>query len=191
MAERIEFKFEVKGFEGLVNRLQIFPDRIQQKAARRAARKGMNIVRDAARAKAKLLDDPDTKKRKIWKNIVTNESGRRGRAIGGIVMKVGVRGGALARPNPTPDAFSIGKATAAGVPAFQSRRKRRTRRLPSSTPHPGGDTRYWRHLEFGTRFMRARTFMLPALMNNAQAVGDKIAEVLNVEIDKLLAGKIT
>jgi HK97 gp10 family phage protein len=176
MAERIQFSVDVKGFEGLINRLRIFPDKIQTKAARRAARKGMNIVRDAARAKAKALDDPESTE-KIWKNIVTNESGRRGRAIGGIVMRVGVRGGALAYPGHT---FGRG-------PAFKPRRKSRARKPPA--PHPGGDTRYWRHLEFGTRFMQARTFMLPALMNNAQAVADKIAVELNVGIDQLLAGR--
>jgi HK97 gp10 family phage protein len=175
MADRIEISIDVKGFSGVIDRMKDFPDRFQQKAARRAARKGMNLVRNAARAKAKTLDEPESKE-KIWKNIVTNESGRRGRAIGGIVMRVGVRGGALAYP-----AHTFGRGA-----AFQSRRKSRARKPPA--PHPGGDTRYWRHLEFGTRFLQARAFMLPALMNNAQAVADKIATELNIELDKLFAG---
>ena len=37
-------------------------------AAMRAARKGMNVVRDAARQNAKAIDDPETSE-KIWRNI--------------------------------------------------------------------------------------------------------------------------
>jgi hypothetical protein len=142
----------------------------------------MNIVRDAARTKAKAIDDPATPKRKIFKNIVTNESARRGRAIGGIVMKVGVRGGALAYPLMTHGR---------GAP-FQPRRKPRASAKPPS-PHPGGDTRYWRHQEFGWRHVGGkhvvgRKFMLQALIENSQKVADKIVQEINIGLDTLFKG---
>lgn len=46
---------------------------------------------------------------------------------------------------------------------------------------------YWRLLEFGTERMRAQPFLRPALENNAQAVGERFANELNAEIDKLVA----
>jgi HK97 gp10 family phage protein len=46
---------------------------------------------------------------------------------------------------------------------------------------------YWRLLELGTERMRAQPFLRPALENNAQAVGERFANELNAEIDKLVA----
>jgi HK97 gp10 family phage protein len=39
-------------------------------------------------------------------------------------------------------------------------------------PGPGGETRYWRMLEFGTRKMAAQPFMRPALEQNQQEAAD-------------------
>jgi HK97 gp10 family phage protein len=58
----------------------------------------MAIVRDAARANAKTLDDPQTAE-KIWKNIVI--AAGKTRNPNEVVMRVGVRGGAsFSNPNP-------------------------------------------------------------------------------------------
>ena len=61
----------------------------------------MNIVRDAARANARAFDDPETKEA-IWKRIVTQESRRRSTGFDGIIMRVGVRGGARSSKSRTP-----------------------------------------------------------------------------------------
>lgn len=57
-----------------------------------------------------------------------------------------------------------------------------------SSPTPpitsGGDTRYWRFIEYGTSEMSATPFMRPALANNIQKVTDKFSEAFSVELDK-------
>jgi len=52
---------------------------------------------------------------------------------------------------------------------------------------PGGDTRHWRWLEFGSAHNPPTPFMRPALQNNIQAVTNSFAENFNKEIDKELA----
>ena len=72
--------------------------RLIKNAARRSMRKAMAIVRDAARANAKGLDDPQTAE-KIWKNIAI--AAGKTRNPNDVIMRVGVRGGAsFSNPNP-------------------------------------------------------------------------------------------
>lgn len=52
---------------------------------------------------------------------------------------------------------------------------------------PGGDTRHWRWLEFGSVHNPPTPFMRPALQNNIQSVTNSFAENFNKEIDKELA----
>lgn len=143
-----QFDFTLVADDSL-KRLRSFGKKTERYAARRAARQGMNIVRKAARKNARAIDDPDTAM-KVWKNIVTQESRKQGKKVGGIVMRVGVRGGARGADRP-----------------YQ-------------TPW------YWRLIELGSQHTRARPFMVPALERNAEAVGAKVAQVLNTEIDKLV-----
>ena len=149
-----EFEVKLRGFEGVARRMREMPTKLQRKGLRKAARAAMAPVRDAARASARQFDDPSSP-RQIWKNIVVQEATRMGRKEGGVVMRVGVRGGA---------------------------------RKSENTGTPGGDTWYWRLLEFGTQKMRARPFLRPALENNAQKVADDLAAVLKDEIDDLARG---
>lgn len=88
MATRIQ----VDGMDEVSRKLKLLGDTKQaKKITRKAARRAMNLVRDAARENARAIDDPETKAR-IYKNIVTQS----GRTYGGydVVMRVGVRGGA-------------------------------------------------------------------------------------------------
>lgn len=89
----MDVEFKITGADDILRKLAGLADNVQRNAARRAARAGMNIVRDAARRNAEAIDDKDTAER-ISKNIVTQESSRASRAEGGVVMRVGVRGGA-------------------------------------------------------------------------------------------------
>lgn len=60
-----------------------------------------------------------------------------------------------------------------------------------SNPTPpntsGGDTRYWRFLEYGTSEMPATPFMRPALANNVQKVTDTFSQSFSAELDKEIA----
>lgn len=147
-------EFNIEGLDEVQEKLKRLGNpRLIKNATRRSARKAMAIVRDAARANAKALDDPETAE-KIWKNIAI--AAGKTRNPNEVVMRVGVRGGAsFSNPNP-----------------------------PKT---PGGDTRHFRWLEFGSVHNPPTPFMRPALQNNIQAVTNSFAENFNKEIDKELA----
>ena len=140
------------GAEQLLKRLQALGDEnLQRKMARRALRKGAIIFRDAARENARRLDDPQTRE-SIARNIAIRESRRGGAAAGGVMLRVGVLGGA---------------------------------KKTQGTGHPGGDTFYWRFLEFGTKKMAAQPFLRPVLAQKAQQATDAVAADLERALDKL------
>lgn len=86
-------EFRIEGLDGVLRKMRSLSPKLQKKGAVAAVRKGANIVRDDARNRAKQFDDPSTPK-PIWKEIVSKVNGRRGRQEGGVVMQVGIRGGA-------------------------------------------------------------------------------------------------
>lgn len=86
--------FTLTGVDDVVKRLRELPVKLQKKGLRTAARKAMRIVRDEARAKAAEFDDPETPQ-DIARLITIQESARRSKREGGVVMRVGVRGGAV------------------------------------------------------------------------------------------------
>ncbi len=92
-------EFNIEGLDEVQEKLKRLANpRLMKNAARRSMRKAMAIVRDAARANAKGLDDPKTTE-KIWKNIAI--AAGKTRNPNEVVMRVGVRGGAsFSNPNP-------------------------------------------------------------------------------------------
>lgn len=156
MASRIE------GADLALKRLERLKGREGKNAARRALRRGANVVLKDARERAARLDDPQTAE-SISRNLTVRGGGsRRERRAGGVMMRVGIRGGAR-------DMSKYGEVKGRGK------------------GNPGGDTFYWRFLEFGTQKMVARPFMRPALQNNTQAATDAFSQALGTEIDKELA----
>jgi HK97 gp10 family phage protein len=152
----VEFKLE--GLEPVQEKLKRLGNaRLIKNAARRSMRKAMAIVRDAARANAKGIDDPETAE-KIWKNIAI--AAGKTRNPNEVVMRVGVRGGAA--QNANTDRAALSKLS-------------------------GGITTYWRYLEFGSANMPATPFMRPALSNNISQVTNQFATSFNQEIEKELA----
>ncbi|WP_098732992.1 HK97-gp10 family putative phage morphogenesis protein [Acinetobacter baumannii] len=89
----------IEGLPDLENKLrQLADEKKVKKITRQAARKAMNIVRNAARENAKRVDNKKTSE-KIWKNISTQAGKTRNSRT--IKMRVGVRGGAsFSDPNP-------------------------------------------------------------------------------------------
>lgn len=118
----------------------------------------MNIVRDEARRLAKGIDDPESRNT-IWKNIRTQEATRSSRRVGGVVMRVGVVGGAR-----------LGK---------------KAHRESASADLPGKATQHWRLFEFGSQNTRAQPFMRPAFQTKLAAVQEKVAVELSAAIDRL------
>ena len=153
-----DIEFELRGAEETLNKLRGLAVRTQKRSVKRAARKAMAIVRNAARKNAKAIDDKESAD-KIWKNIAMVESAKAGKRVGGVVMKVGVKGGASFNRNSTGNASLS-----------------------------GGDTRHWRFIELGTVNNQATPFMRPALRENIQQVTDTFMTELNNEIAAALAG---
>ena len=92
-------EFNIEGLDEVQEKLKRLSNpRLMKNAARRSMRKAMAIVRDAARANAKNIDDLQTAE-KIWKNIAI--AAGKTRNPNEVVMRVGVRGGAsFSNPNP-------------------------------------------------------------------------------------------
>lgn len=130
------------------------PVNLQKKGLTAAVRKGANVIRDTARANALAIDDPETSEM-IQKNIAVQNSARRGKAVGGVVMRVGVMGGA--RPRPA----SEGKGA------------------------PGGDTWHWRFIELGSETTPQRPLLRDAARKSGQAAIDVLAQELTKQIAKL------
>lgn len=155
--------FKINGLDELEAKLKKLadPKRIRN-AARRSLRRGANVVAAAAKRNAGSIDDPKTRN-SIQKNVAVRGGGtKRERRVGGAMMRVGIRGGAR---NMSKYGELKGKGSA----------------------NPGGDTFYWRFLEFGTSQIAARPFMRNAMAQSADQAVSTIAKAANVELDKELA----
>jgi HK97 gp10 family phage protein len=129
---------------------------------RRSLRKGANVIKASAIQKARGLDDPTTSEN-IAKNVSVHSGGiKRERQVGGPMMRVGILGGAR-------DMSQYGEIKGAGA------------------GNPGGDTFYWRFLEFGTSKMHARPFMRPAMNESAGAAFHAVGTDMAAQIDKEIA----
>lgn len=154
MADQITARLQ--GLKPVTGKMLGLAPKLRRKGLRKAARQAMNIVRDDAKARARAMDDPETAE-KIWRNIVTQESGRQGQREGGVAMKVGVRGGAGSNQHSK-----------------------------DASGNPGGDTRHWRYIEFGTQYTPPAPFMRPSFSQNLGAVTDRFVSVFSLEIDAAL-----
>ena len=164
----------IKGLGPLLDRLRTLPAKLQAKELRSAMRKGATLVRKSAIAKAHAIDDPVTKE-KIYANVVVHFAPKLSKREGGIAMQVGILGGAKQYGNTKEN--------------VRKRRVGKTYKTGGDKGNPGGDTWYWRFVEFGipSRGIEARPFLLPALEQNAEAATGVIAASLRKAIDRLAA----
>lgn len=128
-----DLQFSLVGLDDLLAKLDSIKYETKYKGGRFALRKAAQVVRDAAKANAQRLDDPETSA-SIAANIVERWSNRTFRRTGNMMFRVGVMGGAGGN-RPTEEFEGL----------------------------PGGDTRHWRHVEFGTARAPAQPFMRPAM----------------------------
>jgi HK97 gp10 family phage protein len=154
MADAVEFS--IRGLDPLLDKLKRVQQEVVLKGGRLAVRRAAQIVRDAARANARAMDDPATAAN-IAANIVERFSPKRFRANGDIMFRVGVLGGAG------------GNVESKGLDSL-----------------PGKDTRHWRYVEFGTEKTPARPFMRPALESNIGAATNEIVDQLEKAIDRAI-----
>jgi len=174
-----DFGFKLEGVDELMLKLKAVSRETANKGGRAALRKAAKIVLDAAKSGAQRLDDPKTAE-VIAKNLVIRWNGKAFKRTGELGLRIGVLGGAR----------STGKS------ALRSASRRRRQGVPSleslgeisgkGKGNPGGDTFYWRFLEFGTEKIPARPFMRPALSNNVM----KASDAFIAEYDKRLTRAI-
>ncbi|TVT78610.1 HK97-gp10 family putative phage morphogenesis protein [Acinetobacter colistiniresistens] len=157
----------IHGIEDLSQKLQAISDKKTiKRIASSSMRQAMNIVRDAARDRAKRIDNPMTPER-IWREIMVQNG--RSRKPGVFVMRVGVRGGAM-------------------IPYTNNAENRRAGRVGKSYR---GDGRvfYWRFLEFGTSRQPATPFLRPALSENLQPVTEKFVQDFRIKLDAVIGAR--
>ena len=158
---------QIEGLDDVTAKMrELSNPRKQKNAATRSARKAMAVVRKAAIANAKALDDSKSPER-IWKNIQVKASKTK---QGFVLMKVGVRGGAMSYANTTANR--------------RANRVGETYATSGSKDNPGGETFYWRFVELGTSRTAAKPFLRPALNNNMESVQSSFVDDFSAQLDK-------
>ena len=161
---------QIEGLDDVTAKMrELSSPKKQKNAATRSARKAMAVVRKAAVANAKALDDSNSPER-IWKNIQVKASKTK---QGFVLMKVGVRGGAMSYANTTANR--------------RQNRVGQTYATAGSKENPGGATWYWRLIETGRSGVPARPFLRPALNNNVDGVQDGFVTDFKDQLDKEIA----
>lgn len=155
-----DVRFHVDGLDALIARLASLEDETKYKGGRAALRKATREIEAVARANALQIDDPETAEQ-IAKNIAIRWNGRLFKRTGALGFRVGVLGGAK---NPGKKLQELGELAGSGK------------------ANPGGDTWYWRLVEFGTSRMRAQPFMRPAML----AAQDRAASIFVREFNKAI-----
>lgn len=152
MADGVEVKIE--GLDDLRRTMLSVSEDVRKKSGRAALRRAAMVIANAAKQNAAQIDDPETSEQ-IAKNIAVRWSSKINRRTGDLAFRIGVLGGA-----------KISKREPKG----------------SKPGGPGGDTRYWAYVEFGTQKTRANPFMVPAATNNVQMV----VSTFSIQLDKAL-----
>lgn len=150
MADVIEFKIE--GLDSLLGKFESISYDTKRKGGRASLRRAAQLVAEAARQNALSVNDPQTST-EIAKNIALRWNNRLFKQSGDLGFRVGVLGGAKQKSN-----YHTRRGRAGG-----------TYEVGGDSGNPGGDTFYWRFLEFGTAKMPAQPFMRNALADNVEA----------------------
>lgn len=176
MADDLQIKME--GVEELLGRFKEVKHDVRYRGGRFALRKAAQVIRDAAKENALRLDDPLTAEN-ISLNIVERWSGRRFRRTGDLMFRVGVLGGARSR---TKDAHRAARRRPAGVKSLSELGEVEGK----GRGNPGGDTFYWRFLEFGTQKAPAKPFLRPAMQKNVREATDTFVREYGKSIDRAI-----
>lgn len=171
--------FELTGLAPLLAKLDSVKDDVKYKGGRFALRKAANIVAAAAKKNALQIDDPVSAEI-ISKNVAIRWSSRTFKSTGDLGFRVGVLGGAR---------------TPAKDPRAAARRRARSGATSlddlgeiagKGKANPGGDTFYWRFVEFGTARSRAQPFMRRALSENITAATDEFIKQYEKGLDRAI-----
>jgi len=169
----IEFKMD--GLEGIEIKLKMLNGDIKIKGARTALRAASNVIKAQSVENAIQYDDIKSPT-KIWKNIVVKSSAKSFMKTGEIMFRVGVMGGAKEYAKSRSN---------------QRKGKTGTYNTGGDKSNPGGDTWYWRFVEFGVpgRGIAGRSFLEKALREKTNAAITEFSRRFDKYIDrKIRAG---
>ena len=165
-------RFDVSGLDGIKAKLAQLNREANYKGGRAALRKATAVLKEQAQANARRVDDHETREA-IWKNIDLRWNNRAFKRNGRLAFRLGVLGGAKQYGNTR-----------------LNRRKGRAGNsyaTSGSRANPGGDTWYWRFLEFGTAKMAARPFLRQVGTQAGQKAIDTFARAFNEALNRAIA----
>lgn len=148
---------KVDGIDEIVSKLNLISEDLRYKGGRFALRKAAQVIEKKIEENADKIDDPNTEN-KISSNVAVRWSNKSFRKNGDLTFRVGVLGGAKVIKNPRGLSKSV----------------------------PGGDTFYWRFLEFGTENARAIPFFRPAIESSKSQALDTFVKEYNKAIDRAI-----
>ena len=162
--------YSIEGVDALNKSMESVNHEVRFKGGRFALRKAANLIAKAVENNALRIDDPKTAEQ-ISKNVAVRWSSKKFKRTGDLMFRVGMLGGAR----------------------FSGTRKRKRGKFTlddlgeitgKGKGNPGGDTWYWRFLEFGTRNRQAQPFMRPALEKNSQAAISEFVKQAKKSIER-------
>jgi HK97 gp10 family phage protein len=160
----INAKFHLNGLADIYVNLKEISDVLggneAGKPARNALYKAARSIKNRAIKKAEAIDRPETPE-KIFLNIAVRAMKYPQREGGNIGYRIGVLGGAK-------DLSKQGEI------------------MNPNRDNPGGDTWYWRLVEFGTEHSAAKPFMRPAMTEGREEAMEIFASEMRKEIEKAL-----
>lgn len=163
--------FNINGLAPVIEKLQRVSYDVKKKGGRSALRKAARQVVNNIKANAAQFDDPETT-RSIAKNVNLRWNSWRFNKTGDLAFKIGILGGA--KKDKILKARKRKKGTLSLAP------------ITKNKALPGGDTWYWRMIEFGTEKQAARPFVRPALADHVEQITDIFVEAYDKALDKAL-----
>ena len=151
-----DVKFSLTGVDELVGKLREVSDDVRYKGGRFATRKGAQVIQRRAKENAAQLDDPDTAAN-IAATVAVRWSSKRFKRTGDLMFRIGVMGGAG------------GNKSSGDLSGL-----------------PGGDTRHWRYLEFGSENTRPQPLLREAATSTVNEVIDEIVKQYPKAMDRAL-----
>ncbi|WP_249226304.1 HK97-gp10 family putative phage morphogenesis protein [Entomohabitans teleogrylli] len=166
-----EIVINLTGLDPLIGKMRAVSDVTRNKAGRHALRQAANVLRDRARRSASRVDNPMTREA-IFKNIVASWGSVTFKRTGNLAFRVGVMGGARQYAK-TKENVRRGRAG-------------KTYKTAGDNGNPGGDTWYWRFLEFGTQHAAAKPIFRPIINGPDAAVINVFAAEFERALDRAI-----
>lgn len=170
-----EASFRLSGVDALVKKLEGITDDLKKKGGRSALRQAAIVIQKRAQANAQRFDDPPTRE-VIADNVAVRWSPQHFKRTADLMFRVGVLGGARATGKAALKSAQrrkrLGQASLAQLGELEG----------AGAGNPGGDTWYWRLVEFGTEKTKAQPFLRDA---GEKAAGEALSEFITA-YDKAL-----